>query len=42
VSDHYFTLYNDSKINVIYYDMEYGFIGFDDTENGLEFRLVQE
>ncbi|WP_271424622.1 hypothetical protein [Aequorivita sinensis] len=38
----YFTLYNDSHIDKVYYDMDNGIIGFDDTQNNKEFRLVIE
>lgn len=41
-TNHYFTLYNDSHIDKVYYDMDNGIIGFDDTQNNEEFRLVSE
>jgi hypothetical protein len=41
-ANEYFTLYNDSHIDKVYYDMDNGIIGFDDTQNNKEFRLVSE
>lgn len=36
----YYLYYNDSKINIAYYDLHAGFIGFDDETNDLQFRIV--
>ena len=40
VPNDFFTLYNGSQIDKLYYDMDHGIIGFDDTQNNKEFRLV--
>lgn len=42
VPNDFFTLYNGSQIDKLYYDMDHGIIGFDDTQNNKEFRLVSE
>jgi hypothetical protein len=36
----YFTPYKDAKIDKVYYDMDNGIVGFDDTENALKFKLI--
>ncbi len=36
----FYTLYDESTIHKVYYDLNQGFIGFDDTENNLQFRIV--
>ncbi len=41
-TNEYFTLYTNSHIDKVYYDMDDGIIGFDDTQNNKEFRLVSE
>ena len=41
-TNEYFTLYNNSHIDKVYYDMDNGIIGFDDTQNNKEFRLESE
>lgn len=33
-------LYENSTINKVYYDINQGFIGFDDTKNNIQFRLI--
>lgn len=38
----YFTFYEGSNIDKIYYDMDNGIVGFDDSQNNLEFRLISE
>lgn len=42
MSDDFFTFYEGSNIDKVYYDMDYGIVGFDDSENNLEFRLISE
>ena len=37
--NNYFSMYKNSTIHKIYYDLKYGVIGFDDTTNNLEFRI---
>jgi len=34
------TFYNNSTIHKVYYDLKHGIIGFDDTENDIQFRIV--
>ncbi|MCG2420076.1 hypothetical protein K8089_13685 [Aequorivita sp. F47161] len=41
-TNNYFTLYTDSQVDKVYYDMDYGIIGFDDSQNNKEFRLVTD
>lgn len=38
----FFTMYDGSHIDKVYYDMDKGIIGFDDTQNNKKFRLVTE
>tara|TARA_R100001369_G_C3282273_1_gene162237 strand:- start:181 stop:633 length:453 start_codon:yes stop_codon:yes gene_type:complete len=38
----FFTFYEGSTIDKVYYDMDNGIVGFDDTVNTLEFRLTSE
>ena len=40
ITKHY-TLYKDSKIHKVYYDLKEGIIGFDDTTNNLQFRIKE-
>ncbi len=42
VPNGYFTFYNDSQIDKVYYDLDKGIVGFDDTQQNKEFRLVTE
>ncbi|MCB0463036.1 MAG: hypothetical protein R2816_11035 [Flavobacteriaceae bacterium] len=42
VPNEFFTFYNNSQIDKVYYDFDVGIIGFDDTQNNKEFRLVIE
>jgi hypothetical protein len=41
-TDEHFTFYNDSNINKVYFDFDHGIVGFDDTQNNIEFRLINE
>jgi hypothetical protein len=41
-SDHYFSFYNESQIDKVYYDFGEGFIGFDESQTNTQFRLVIE
>ena len=41
-SNNFYSLYNNSTINKVYYDLNYGIIGFDDTENSIQFRIVND
>ncbi|MBR9847425.1 MAG: hypothetical protein GYB35_15560 [Algicola sp.] len=42
VPNDYFTFYDGSQIDKVYYDFDKGIIGFDDTEQNLEFRLTSQ
>lgn len=42
IPNDYFTLYEGSNIDKVYYDMEHGIVGFDYTQNNLEFQLITE
>ncbi|WP_299119733.1 hypothetical protein [uncultured Winogradskyella sp.] len=37
-----FLFYDESTIDKIYYDFNQGIIGFDDTENNIQYRIVNE
>ena len=41
-SDAYFSFFNGSQIDRLYYDFDYGIIGFDESENNVEYRLLIE
>ncbi|MEE9349705.1 MAG: hypothetical protein V3U80_06630 [Flavobacteriaceae bacterium] len=36
----FYTLFNESTIHTVYYDMKHGVIGLDDAVNNLHYRLV--
>lgn len=38
----YFSLYNDSQIDRLYFDFDHGIIGFDESQNNNQYRLVLE
>jgi hypothetical protein len=42
IPNDFFTFYEGSTIDKVYYDMDNGIVGFDDTVNDLEFRLINE
>ncbi len=42
IPNDFFTFYENSTIDKVYYDMDNGIVGFDDTVNDLEFRLINE
>ncbi len=36
----YFAFFDNSTINKVYYDLQFGIIGFDDTINNIQYRLI--
>ena len=42
IPNDYFTFYNGSQIDKVYYDFDKGIIGFDDSQNNKEYRLINE
>lgn len=41
-SDQYFSFYNESQIDKVYFDLDEGFIGFDESQTNTQYRLVIE
>lgn len=37
-----YLFFNESTINKLYYDLKMGIIGFDDTVNNVEYRIINE
>lgn len=41
-SENYFSFYNESQIDRVYFDLDHGLIGFDESQSNNQFRLVIE
>ena len=41
-SQNYFSFYNASLIDMVYFDLDHGIIGFDESQTNTQFRLVIE